>query len=191
MPEALFTDIVSTFVLLSIPLIILLIIFRYTYILPYTEWVRTQLNENALVFSFLISLFATFGALTYSNLYLFAVCDFCWYQRIAIYPMILLLGMAILRNDKFIKPYIIALASIGLLVSIYHWVIHMVATYGSQASADGLVPCSASEILPSCSQSEILEYGFITIPFMAITTLTFIIILMLFVKNKRSTFDTI
>lgn len=191
MPEALFTDIVSTLVLLSVPLVIILVIFRYTYILPYTERVRTQLNEHAFTFAFLISLFATLGALTYSNLYVFAVCDFCWYQRIAIYPMILLLGMAALRKDRFIKPYIIALASVGLLVSIYHWVIHMIAIYGSQSAADGLVPCNASEILPSCSQSEILEYGFITIPFMAITTLSLVIVLMLFVKNKRSTFDTI
>lgn len=191
MSEALFTDIVSTFVLLSIPLIIILIILRYTYVLPYTEWVRAQLNENALVIGFLISLFATFGALTYSNLYLFAVCDYCWYQRIAIYPMILLLGMATVLKNKFIKPYVIALATIGLLVSIYHWTVHMVATYGSQSAADGLVPCSASGILPSCSQTEILEYGFITIPFMAITTLSLIIVLMLFIKNKRSSFDTI
>lgn len=191
MSEALFTDIVSTFVLLSIPLIVILIIFRYTYALPYTEWVRVQLNENALVFGFFISLFATFGALTYSNLYLFAVCDYCWYQRIAIYPMILLLGMAALLKNRFIKPYIIALATIGLFVSIYHWAVHMVAIYGSQGAADGLVPCSASGILPSCSQTEILEYGFITIPFMAITTLSLIIVLMLFIKNKRSSFDTI
>lgn len=191
MSEALFTSIVSTFVLLSIPLIIILILFRYTYILPYTEWVRAQLNENALVLGFLISVFATLGALTYSNLYLFAVCDFCWYQRIAIYPMILILGMATILKNRFIKPYVIALATVGLLVSIYHWTIHMIAIYGSQSAADGLVPCSTSGILPSCSQTEILEYGFITIPFMAITTLSLIIVLMLFIKNKRSSFDTI
>jgi disulfide bond formation protein DsbB len=191
MPEALFTDIVSTFVLLSIPLIIILLLIRYTYIIPYSEWIRGQLNDNALVLGFIISIFATFGALTYSNLYLFAVCDFCWYQRIAIYPMILLLGIAAFKNDKHIKPYVIALATAGLLVSTYHWAIHMIATYGSQSAADGLVPCNASAILPSCSQSEILEYGFITIPFMAITTLSLVIVLMLFIKNKRSSFDTI
>lgn len=191
MPEALFTDIVSTFVLLSIPLIVLLIIFRYTYVLPYTEWIRNQLNENALTFGFLISLFATFGALTYSTVYDFAACEFCWFQRIAIYPMILLLGIAALKKDKFIKPYVIALATAGIFVSLYHWSIHMISVYGSQAAADGLVPCSASDILPSCSQTEVLEYGFITIPFMALTTLALVIVLMLFIKNKRSSFDTI
>lgn len=191
MSEALFTDIVSTLVLLSIPLIIVLILVRYTYVIPFTDWIRNQLNQNAFIFAFLVSFFATLGALTYSSVYQFAACDFCWYQRIAIYPMILLLGMAAMRNDKFIKPYVIVLATSGILVSIYHWSIHMVSVYGSQATADGLVPCSASDILPSCSQTEILEYGFITIPFMAITTLALVIVLMLFVKNKRSTFDTI
>lgn len=191
MSEALFTDIVSTLVLLSIPFIVILILVRYTYVIPFTDWIRNQLNQNAFVFGFLVSFFAALGALTYSSVYNFAACDFCWYQRIAIYPMILLLGMAAMRNDKFIKPYVIVLATAGILVSIYHWSIHMVSVYGSQATADGLVPCSASDILPSCSQTEILEYGFITIPFMAITTLALVIILMLFVKNKRSTFDTI
>ena len=104
--------------------------------------------------------------------------------------MILLLGIAAFRKERLIKPYVIALASAGLLVSIYHWTIHMVATYGSQSAADGLVPCSADAFLPSCSQTEILEYGFITIPFMAITTLSLVIVLMLFIKNKRSSFDT-
>ncbi|MFZ2152160.1 MAG: disulfide bond formation protein B [Minisyncoccia bacterium] len=191
MPEALFTDIVSTLVLLSIPLIVILIIIRYTYVLPYTEWVRTQLNENALTFGFLTSLFATIGALTYSSVYDFAACDFCWYQRIAIYPMILLLGMAAIRKEKLIKPYVIVLAIAGILVSAYHWSIHMISVYGSQAAADGLVPCDATGILPSCSQTEVLEYGFITIPFMAISTLALVIVLMLFIKSKKSTFDTI
>lgn len=191
MPEALFTDIVSTLVLLSIPLIIVLFIVRYTYVLPYTTWIRTQIGEHALSLAFLTAFFASLGALTYSSVYGFAACDFCWYQRIAIYPMILLLGVATLKSDKFIKPYIITLASAGILVSIYHWTIHMISVYGSQASADSLVPCSASDILPSCSQTEVLEYGFITIPFMAITTLLLVIAFMLFIKNKRSSFDTI
>lgn len=191
MPEALFTDIVSTLVLLSIPLIIILVLARFTYVVPFTDWIRNQLNKNAFVLGFLVSFFATLGALTYSSVYSFAACDFCWYQRIAIYPMILLLGMAALKNDRSIKPYVIVLATAGILVSIYHWSIHMISVYGSQAAADGLVPCSASDILPSCSQTEVLEYGFITIPFMAITTLALVIILMLFVKNKRGAFDTI
>lgn len=189
MPEALFTDIVSTLVLLTIPLVLLLIIFRYSYVLPYTDQVRKKLDEYAMPIAFLVSLFATFGALTYSNLYAFAVCDFCWYQRIAIYPMILLLGIAVMKADTHIKPYVITLATAGLFVSVYHWVIHMIGVYGSKATAEGLVPCSAEGILPSCSQTEILEYGFITIPFMAIVTLSLVITLMLFVKNKKSVFD--
>jgi disulfide bond formation protein DsbB len=105
--------------------------------------------------------------------------------------MILLLGVAAFRSDKLIKPYVILLAGAGLLVSIYHWTIHMIAIYGSQVAADGLVPCSTEGILPSCSQTEILEYGFITIPFMAIVTLSLVIVIMLFIKSKKSNFDTI
>lgn len=191
MPEALFTDIISTLVVLTIPLIVLLIIIRYSYVLPYTEQIRQKLDEHAIPVAFLVSLFATLGALTYSNVYAFTVCDFCWYQRIAIYPMILLLGMAVIKSDKYIKPYVITLASAGLLVSVYHWVIHMIAVYGSKAAAEGLVPCSTQGILPSCSQTEILEYGFVTIPFMAIVTLFLVITLMLFVKDKKSRFDAI
>lgn len=186
MNEALFTTIVSTGVLLCIPLIVLLLCVRYTRSVPYGEWIRGQIQEHGMVLGFIITLFATFGALTYSNVFMFAVCEFCWYQRIAIYPMIVLLGMAAIRKDTFIKPYVIVLATIGILISTYHWFVHMVAFYGSQSAADGLVPCDATSLLPACSQSEILEYGFITIPFMAIVTLGLVITLMLFVKNRRA-----
>ena len=80
MSEALFTDIVSTLVLLSIPLIVILILVRYTYIIPFTDLIRNQLNQNAFVFGFLVSFFAALGALTYSSVYNFAACDFCGYQ---------------------------------------------------------------------------------------------------------------
>ncbi len=191
MSEALFTDIVSTLVLLSIPLIGILFIARYSYILPYTDLIRKQLDTYALPLGFLISFFATLGALTYEVVYGFVSCEFCWYQRIAIFPMVLLLGIASLRNDKSIKLYIIVLALLGTAVSVYHWIVHMIGIYGSQASADSLVPCDPDSLITSCSKTEILEYGFITIPFMAISTLLLVIVLMLFIKNKRSTFDTI
>ena len=186
MSEALFTDLVSTGVLLCIPLLIALLIIRYKNIIPHSEWIRGQIQENALALAFLLSLFSALGALVYSNVYLFAVCEFCWYQRIAIFPMILILGMAAFRKDVFVKPYVIALACIGMLVSIYHWGVHMVGVYGNKDTALSLVPCDTSGLIPSCSQTEILEYGFITIPFMAIVTLALVITLMLFVKTKRA-----
>ncbi len=186
MTEAIFTQIVSTGVLLAIPLIIILLLTRYTRSVPYGEWIRGQIQDNGIALAFLVTLFATLGALTYSNVFMFAVCEFCWYQRIAIYPMIVLLGMAAIRKDTFIKPYVIVLATIGMAVSIYHWFVHMVAFYGSQSSADALVPCDSNSIISACSKSEILEYGFITIPFMAIVTLGLVITLMLFIKNRRA-----
>jgi len=186
MTEALFTIIVSTGVLLCIPLIILLLLVRYTRSVPYGEWIRGQIQEHGISFAFVISLASTLGALIYSNVYLFAVCDFCWYQRIAIFPMILILGMAMVRKEVFVKPYVIALASVGIVVSVYHWLVHMVAFYGSQSAADSLVPCDATSLIAACSKSEILEYGFITIPFMAIVTLSLIITLMLFIRVRRA-----
>ena len=60
------------------------------------------------------------GSLYFSEVAHFVPCRLCWYQRIAMYPLVLLLGIATLRRDVGIRLYAIPLAAIGAAVSIYH-----------------------------------------------------------------------
>ena len=60
------------------------------------------------------------GSLYFSEVAHFVPCRLCWYQRIAMYPLVLLLGIATLRRDRGIRLYAIPLAAIGAAVSIYH-----------------------------------------------------------------------
>src|SRR3989344_7855918 len=68
------------------------------------------LSEYSLVFSFFIALFATSGSLFFSEIAHFTPCKLCWYQRIFMYPQLLLLGIATIKNDFNIRRYILPMS---------------------------------------------------------------------------------
>lgn len=117
-----------------------------------------ELRPLALWLAFAIALVATLGSLYYSEVQDFTPCLYCWYQRIAMYPMALILGIAAFRRDAAIKVYLIPLAAIGALVSAYHYYIERFPAAGG--SCNPLVPCNT----PWFEQ-----WGFVTLAFMALT----------------------
>jgi hypothetical protein len=68
----------------------------------------------------LVAVLATAASLWYSEGAHFPPCELCWYQRIAMYPLALVLTMAAVRRDGGIRPYGMALAAVGLSVSLWH-----------------------------------------------------------------------
>lgn len=103
-----------------------------------------------------IALTATLGSLFYSEVVGFIPCEFCWYQRILMYPLALVLLVAVVTRSRIDARYIIALAAVGLPISIYHYQLQMFPEQATVCSS--FVPCSVKELE---------EWGFITIPFMA------------------------
>lgn len=103
-----------------------------------------------------IALTATAGSLFYSESAGFIPCEFCWYQRIAMYPLAVILSIAAVRRDVRIWPYGLALSSIGLALSCYH--------YYLQHWFHGTTSCAAES---PCTAIWVEEFGFVTIPFMA------------------------
>jgi len=85
-------------------------------------WSSSALDRNLLLlaFAWLVALVATFGSLYYSEVRNFIPCTLCWYQRVAMYPLAFLLGIAIWRNDPQIRPYALTLSLLGLFWSSYH-----------------------------------------------------------------------
>lgn len=67
-----------------------------------------------------VAVLATAGSLWFSEVAHFPPCELCWYQRIAMYPLALLLPLAAIRRDEGIRPYGMALAAAGLAVSAWH-----------------------------------------------------------------------
>lgn len=134
------------------------------------------LGIKAIWFAWLVALVATIGSLIYSEVIHFPPCRLCWFQRIAMYPMAVVLLVGAIRREFQVKYYALPLALIGLGISIYHYIIQRVPSVESGA-CDPTNPCSAIFV-------DI--FGFISIPFMAGAGFILIAVLLGFYGNEDS-----
>jgi disulfide bond formation protein DsbB len=138
---------------------------------------RERVMEQALFASWGVSLIATAGSLFFSEVLKYIPCDLCWYQRIFMYPLVILLGVASAKKDYTISLYGLILSLIGGLISLYHYLIQKVPAMNELGSACGIVPCNTDYIN---------WFGFITIPFLALVAFTLISVLLIVVmKNAK------
>jgi disulfide bond formation protein DsbB len=129
----------------------------------------------ALWLAFIVALAATSGSLYFSEVAHFTPCVLCWYQRIAMYPMVAILGIAAFRGDAGVARYALPLAAIGAVISAWHIGVERLPGLPSGAcSLD--VPCSLIYV-------EVL--GFVTIPTMALGGFLSIITLLLLARTGR------
>ncbi|MDR7318572.1 disulfide oxidoreductase [Brevibacillus nitrificans] len=136
---------------------------------------RQQAMEQAMFVSWGISLIATAGSLFFSEVMKYIPCNLCWYQRILMYPLVILLGVASARKDYNMSLYALILSVIGGLISLYHYLIQKVPALHELGNACGIVPCNTDYIN---------WFGFITIPFLALIAFTLISVLQ-FIVLKR------
>ncbi|WP_407942633.1 disulfide bond formation protein B [Meiothermus luteus] len=106
----------------------------------------SERNTLLLALAWLVALVATLGSLYYSEVRNFIPCTLCWYQRIAMYPLALLLGIALWRGDAGVKPYAITLSLLGLFWSSYHLLELWVPGLAPNV-CKGPIPCNV-EYLP-------------------------------------------
>jgi disulfide bond formation protein DsbB len=104
-------------------------------------------NALLLAFAWLVALAATLGSLYYSEVRNFIPCTLCWYQRIAMYPLVFILGIATWRNDAQIRPYALTLSLLGLFWSSYHLLELWVPGLAPNV-CKGPIPCNV-EYIPS------------------------------------------
>jgi len=163
--------------LLTIAAQILIVVFLIAFLLGKNQRSKiiSWLGPKAMTFSLVVALAATLGSLFYSEIAGFEPCKLCWFQRILMYPQVILLGLALWRRKKDIGDYIIALSVIGAVIAGYHYLL--------QRGAVPALPCSAVGYSASCSQVFVMSFGYVTIPLMAFTA--FILILMLQIVIKR------
>ena len=133
-------------------------------------------REVGLWFGFLIAAGATLGSLWFSEVAGFVPCRLCWYQRIAMYPLTPILLVAAVRSDRRVGWYVVPIAAIGAGLAGWHYLIEW------RPSLEGGV-CSASG--PSCADIWFREFGFITLPFMALVGFLSIIVFTLLAAPHR------
>lgn len=120
----------------------------------FARWV----GKHALALGFLIAFVAVLGSLFYSNGVGFTPCYLCWWQRIFIYPMLVLFIVALVKKDRGVFSYILPLALLDLLFASYHSYV--------QWGGNPLIPCDATA---SCAKLYVYAFHYITIPTMSLT----------------------
>lgn len=133
-------------------------------------------SRYAVLFSFIIVTLSTIGSLIYSEIGGFEPCKFCWLQRIALYPLVIIFGFALWKKELRAWGEALALAIIGLLLGLYH--------YALQMAPIGTLPCSATG--PSCTDRLFTLFGYVTFPMMTVGALGLVIILLIVQKFSRT-----
>ena len=133
-------------------------------------------NDWLLIFSaWLIAAVSTLGSLFFSEVMELIPCVLCWYQRISLFPLAIILLIGLFPLDKKVVNYALPLAIIGLLFTVYHCLLF----FG--VIPENLQPCSQGV---SCTDDNMELFGFLPIPLLALIAFLMIIILLLKTRTR-------
>lgn len=127
--------------------------------------------------AWIIALGATLGALFIGEILGQEPCVLCWYQRIAMFPLALLLGIATLINDLSIRRYALPLAMAGVAVALWHTLLYV----GVIPAA--IIPCSAEG--PSCTGAGMTILGGVPLPVISLACFVVIMILLFLLPGSN------
>lgn len=120
----------------------------------------TKRQDNILLSMWVVALVATAGSLYFSEIRGYVPCTLCWIQRIFMYPLVIVIGIAYAQKNVRIAATTLVFSVIGGCISLYHYGIQKLAFLSDSAPSCGQVPCTGQYIN---------WLGFITIPFLALT----------------------
>jgi len=134
-------------------------------------------SDLLLYAAWIIALLASVGSLFFSEVMQLPPCVLCWYQRIAMYPLVLVIGTAIVIGDRSrVKHYALPLVLGGLAVAVYHNLLY----YG--IIPESITPCTQGI---SCTSRQIEWLGFITIPLLSLLGFIAVGACLLFYRSKK------
>ena len=137
---------------------------------------RARLNGALPYLAWAVALVSTVGSLFFSEVMGLQPCVLCWYQRVAVYPLVFIIGTGIVMRDGRMKAYALPLCLAGLAVAVYHNLIY----YG--VIPEALSPCSQG--VP-CTERQIEWFGFVTIPLMGLASFAGLTLCLLLYKPER------
>lgn len=127
-------------------------------------------SRSSLSIALLTAWVAMLGSLYFSNVLGYLPCDLCWYQRILMYPLAGILAIGMLRRDENLPYYILPFSLAGQGLSTYHYLLEKTQIFGAPTACLSGVPCTVAWIN---------WYGFITIPFLAMSAFFIITVMSL------------
>jgi disulfide bond formation protein DsbB len=125
-------------------------------------------GSSAMAGAFVVAVLATAGSLFFSEVAHFEPCRLCWYQRIAMYPLVVVLGLAVWRRDPGVRRYVIPLAGIGAVIAGYHYALEWFPALDTGA-------CPATN---PCTLVWFRALGFASLPYLALSAFLLIIALL-------------
>ena len=130
-----------------------------------------DLGRMSLWLAWLVATVTTLGSLYMSEIADFVPCELCWFQRICMYPLVLVLGVATWRRDRKVWVYVLPQAVVGAGIAIYHTQL--------QAFPEQTTFCTTET---PCTTRYVWEFGFVSLPFMALSAFVFIIAMVLLAR---------
>lgn len=137
---------------------------------------RDMVGPNALWIGFAVAAVTMAGSLYYSEYVNFEPCKLCWFQRIALYPMTIIMLVAALRKDVLVKFYVVPVLVVGALVSIYHYQYEWFP--GQESTFCSVVPGETP-----CNVTWFRSFGFMSLAYMALSSALVMIALVLLARR--------
>jgi len=132
---------------------------------------------NILFLCWLVSSVSAMGSLFFSYVMEFAPCVLCWYQRIFLFPLVIILAAGLFPIDKSVVKYALPLAIAGWLTAAYHNLLY------AGIVPESIQPCSQGV---SCTEEYIDLFGFLSIPMLSLLSFSTIIALLIILKMRTT-----
>lgn len=136
---------------------------------------RESVAPSAVWFAWIVALVCTLGSLYLSEIAHFIPCKLCWYQRICMYPLAVLLLVAAIKRSAVIARATIPLIAIGAAISTYHYLLERFPSLEGAGTCDPAAPCTIVWIW---------RFHYLSIPAMALSGFLLIATLILVASRE-------
>ncbi len=132
-------------------------------------------NRAFIYIAWIQSIVAVVTSLYYSEVAGLTPCLLCWYQRIVMYPLVIIMAVGLWRRDQHLPYYVLPFGIIGAITALYHYLLQV------GVISESLAPCVAGV---SCATKEVQYFGFVTIPFLSLLAFVLISVCMIIIIRK-------
>jgi disulfide bond formation protein DsbB len=119
------------------------------------------IGPQAVLVAWIVAIVTTLGSLYYSEHAGYLPCELCWYQRILMYPLVIVLGVGWLRRDRKVWMTAAPFVVIGAPLSLYHWLVERVPSFAESSSCSIVAPCTTPYFE---------KLGFVTLAWMCLSS---------------------
>jgi disulfide bond formation protein DsbB len=134
-------------------------------------------NWTILFACWLLASVSALGSIFFSHVMGFAPCVLCWYQRICLFPLVIILAAGLFPFDKSVVRYALPLATVGWLTALYHNLLYAGIIPAS------IRPCSQGV---SCTEEYIDLFGLLSIPMLSLLSFSVMMGLLIILKTRLS-----